>query len=296
MVKPNRPEIDLFKTNLIELLGKIDEIEREENQKIHIMNFLRDTYYKDKNNINTKDSIDLVIHNGKDSKSSVGVIIEAKRPSNKSEMMSKDNVNSKALQELILYYLRERITKNNLEIKYLIATNIYEWFIFDAQIFEKYFSQNKALVKQFNDFESGRLSGIKTDFFYKEIAKSAIDAITAEIPCAYFDIRQYDKPLRNDSKSDDNVLIALYKLLSPENLLKLPFANDSNSLDKTFYAELLHIIGLTETKDGSKKLIQRKKEGERDPHSLIENTIDQLEILDKISYLKNAEQFGATYE
>jgi adenine-specific DNA-methyltransferase len=69
--------------------------------------------------------------------------------------------------------------------------------------------------------------------------------------------------LRNADKADDNSLIALFKLLSPEHLLKLPFANDSNSLDKRFYSELLHIIGLTETKEGSKKLIERNKEGER---------------------------------
>ncbi len=37
-------------------------------------------------------------------------------------------------------------------------------------------------------------------------------------------------------------------------MLKLPFINNSNSLDKRFYSELLHIIGLSETKEGSKKL------------------------------------------
>ena len=33
--RPLRTEIDLFKSNLIRLLGKVDEIEREENQKNH---------------------------------------------------------------------------------------------------------------------------------------------------------------------------------------------------------------------------------------------------------------------
>jgi hypothetical protein len=286
-VKPNRPEIELFKDNLIRLLGKIDEIEREENQKNHILNFLRDTYYKDTNEINTKESIDLVIHNGKDAKSTVGVIIEAKRPGNKNEMISKNNLNAKAFQELVLYYLRERITKNNIEIKHLIATNIYEWFIFDAHIFEKHFAQNKALVKLFKDFEEGRLSGTKTDFFYKEIATPAINEITTEISFAYFNIKEYEKPLRNASKTDDNVLIALFKLLSPEHLLKQPFANDSNTLDKSFYSELLHIIGLTEIKEGSKKLIDRKAIGDRNPHSLIENTIDKLESLEKVTRYDN---------
>ena len=42
-----------------------------------------------------------------------------------------------------LYYLRERIKHKNLEVKYLIATNINEWFIFDATLFDKLFAQNK---------------------------------------------------------------------------------------------------------------------------------------------------------
>ena len=100
-----------------------------------------------------------MIYNGPDAKSFAGVLIEAKKPSNKSEMISPDNLNAKAFHELILYYLRERITNHNLEIKHLVATNIYEWYVFDAGLFEKLFAQNKTLVKQFTDFEEGRLSG-----------------------------------------------------------------------------------------------------------------------------------------
>jgi adenine-specific DNA-methyltransferase len=129
-LRPNRLEIEKFKTNLKRLLSKIDEIESEENQKNHVRDFLRDSYYLEKYEINTKDRNDLVIHNGKDSKTTVGVIIEAKRPTNKSEMLTKENINAKAMQELVLYFLRERITQNNKEVKYLIATNVYEWFIF----------------------------------------------------------------------------------------------------------------------------------------------------------------------
>ncbi|MBK8584942.1 MAG: hypothetical protein IPN88_05755 [Bacteroidetes bacterium] len=69
---------------------------------------MRDTYYKESNAINTKDKKDLVIHLGKTTDSEVGVIIEAKRPTNIGEMISADNPNKKALHELILYYLDER--------------------------------------------------------------------------------------------------------------------------------------------------------------------------------------------
>ena len=137
--RPLRSDIDLFKDNLTKLLGKIDEIEREENQKTHIRDFLRDTYYKESNEINTKDSKDLVIHNGKTNKDNVGVIIEAKRPSNKPEMLTADKPNVKAFQELVLYYLRERVEEKNNDIKYLVATNIYEWYIFEASYFENAF-------------------------------------------------------------------------------------------------------------------------------------------------------------
>jgi adenine-specific DNA-methyltransferase len=82
----------------------------------------------------------------------VGVIIEAKSPANKNEMITVQNLNGKALQELVLYYMRERITLKNTELKNLVVTNIHEWFIFDAQLFNKLFAENKTFVKQFIDF------------------------------------------------------------------------------------------------------------------------------------------------
>jgi len=293
-VKPNRPEINSFKKNLISLIATIDEFESEEFHKNEVSKFLQNTYYGINHYINTKDRKDLVIHNGTTASSTVGVIIEAKKPTNKGEMLRPDNINTKAFQELVLYYLRERITHKNLEIKHLIATNIYEWYIFDAQLFERVFAQNKPLVRKFIDFEEGRSGGNKTDFFYAEIAAPAIAALDHEITFTHFDIRDYEKPLRNNNPKDDNLLIALFKLLSPEHLLKLPFANDSNSLDKVFYTELLHIIGLTETKEGGKKLIQRKEKGQRNVGSLIESAIVQLENLDKMSRLEKPAQFGNT--
>lgn len=79
-------------------------------------------------------------------------------------------------------------------------------------------------------------------------------------------------------------------------MLKLPFANDSNSLDKRFYGELLHIIGLDETKDGGKKVIQRFEKGKRFSGSLLENAITQIDSLDKISRLEKPSQYGETNE
>ncbi|WP_051119573.1 class I SAM-dependent DNA methyltransferase [Gillisia sp. CAL575] len=295
-VKPNRSQIERFKENLIQLLDRTNDTESEEFHKNLVTDFLKKTYYEPAHFINTKGRTDLVIHNGNKAKSSVGVIIEAKKPTNRAEMLSKEKLNVKAFQELVLYYLRERISQKNLEVKYVVATNINEWFIFDANIFEKAFAQNKRLVSQFIDFEAGRLAGKTTDFFYKEIAEPFISEMQHEVEFTYFDIRNYEKPLRNNNPKDDNKLIALFKLLSPEHLLKLPFINDSNSLDKRFYGELLHIIGLTETKQGGKKLIERHKEGNRNTGSFLENAIIQLDSMDKIGQLPNASQFGDSHQ
>jgi len=295
-INPFRNDVENFKNHLQNLLDKITESESEEFHKNLIVDFFKNTFYGANHFINTKGRNDLVIYNGKDAKTSVGVILEFKKPNNKGEMLKVNHLNNKAFQELVLYFLRERLTGKNLEIKYLIATNIYEWFIFDAQTFENLFIGNKSLVKQFTDFEAGRLTSKKTEFFYKEIAQPAITEITDKITFTHFDIREYQEYLNPGKHPDEHKLISLFKLFSPEHLLKLPFTNDSNTLDKGFYSELLHIIGLVETKEGGKKLIQRKKQHDRNIGSLIENAISQIDSLDKISRLEKPELFGETYQ
>jgi hypothetical protein len=293
--KPLRSNIESFKENLIKLLEQINHAESEEFNKNVLSDFLKKTYYDPSYSINTKGRNDLVIHNGKSAQETVGVIIEAKRASN-AEMLKQGNINTKAMQELVLYYLRERITNKNLEVKHLIATSVNEWFIFDANVFEKHFAQNKKLIKQFEDFEAKVLSGIKTDFFYKEIAERAIDEVKDSIEFTYINISDFEVALKNSDKGDDAKLIPLYKILSPQHLLKATFVNDSNSLNKSFYTELLHIIGLEETKDGGKKLIARKKEGDRYSGTLIESAIIQLDSENLLSELPNRKQYGEAKE
>lgn len=285
-IKPEAETIQVFQANLTRLLEQCDSKKSEEFNKNLLIDFLKNTYYTDRYFINTKERIDLVIHNNQDVKSPVGVIFETKKPTRtiNAEMPRLDNLNTKAFQQLVLYFLRERVTDKNLEIKHLIVTNIYEWFIFDGKIFEELFFANKALVNQFCDFEAGRLSSTKTDFFYQQIAEPAITKVIEQIKFTHFDLR--------DLENLD--LLDIYKILSPEHLLKLPFVNDSNTLNKPFYNELLYIIGLTEIKDKGKKLIGRMKEGDRCDGSLIENAISRLDSLDKTSKL--TEEFGTTDE
>ncbi|MCV4785080.1 hypothetical protein OFM36_37175, partial [Escherichia coli] len=80
----------------------------------------------------TKGKADFVAHTGKEANSPAGVLFEVKRPLNTADMVSKANLNAKAMHELILYYLRERIEHKNNSITNLVITNIYEWYVFDA--------------------------------------------------------------------------------------------------------------------------------------------------------------------
>ncbi|KAA6306301.1 hypothetical protein EZS27_042043, partial [termite gut metagenome] len=169
------------------------------------------------------------------------------------------------------------------------------WLVFDARNFEDTFGKDSNLEKKFNEFENKTSAATTTNTFYKEIAAPAIARHIDKIEYTHFDIRNYEKILCNFDKENDQRLIALYKFLSPVHLLKLPFANDNNQLNKEFYTEFLHIIGLEEIKQDNKKLIVRKKEIERDSGSIIENTIERIDAKNKLDNL-HAEQFGATRE
>ncbi|GHU98074.1 hypothetical protein FACS189483_05600 [Spirochaetia bacterium] len=276
--RPEREAIERFKANFITLLDGIQASpsETEEHLKNLVSDFLKKTWYDPDYNINTSARIDLVIHTGKTTATGIGVIIEAKRPGNKTEMISRTNLNAKATQELLLYYLRETVDNNNLELKHLIITNTQEWYIFDARDFYHCFSQNKELLKLYGDFKTGSLLEKDNSFFYSQIAAPSIQANEQKLNYTYFNIADYEKIIRSQDKEADNKLISLYKLLSPAHLLKLPFANDSNSLNQNFYSELLYIMGLSEDKDGGKKIIVRNKPADRQEGSLLENAIFRL--------------------
>ncbi|HIJ87806.1 MAG TPA: hypothetical protein HPP97_09015 [Desulfuromonadales bacterium] len=300
-----REQIELFKANLARMFERIRTEEHEEHLKNILSDFLKDTWYKQTNEINTSGRADLVIHNGTTSSVSVGVLIEVKRPANKSEMISPERPNTKALHELLHYYMQERYIKDNNEIRHLIVCNIYEWYIFDAVDFERFFFSNQKLVKSYKDWNNGLLVSTNTDWFYQEIAKPFIEKELDELSCTYFDLREYvgallaapmlggDPDRAQQAAPLQKRLIALYKVLSPQHLLKQSFANDSNSLNKEFYSELLHILGLEEVKEKGKKLIRRKADGSRNDGSLLENTCNFLKTRGRLTALSNLRQYGA---
>lgn len=253
--------------------------ESEEYQKNLLKSFLEKLLPH--NFINTSNRIDLAIYNGKDSNSTLGVIFEHKSLTNKSEMMAKDKINSKAFQEIVAYYLRERLFEHNLEIKKCIVTNGLSWFVIEAKEIEKHFTKNKKLVDLVTKFKNNQLSSNTTDFLYNEVISPAIDlAIDKGIEIAHFDLRD---ALVKNSKSIEikkNNLTQLYRFFTAENLLNKEIFTDSNKLNKNFYDELLYLMGLEESKVGTSKIISRLKPSKRQQYSFVENIIDKLEVKD----------------
>jgi len=309
-------KMENFKLSLKNLYSKRNVAQDEEYHKGEIWNFLRKIFEPDYS-VQVNRPIDLAIFNGNTASAKPAVIIEAKSPTNAAEMFSAEHPNVKSLQELVYYFMLEYVHSGNHEIKWLAITNFDEWYFFDVKDFARYFAnKSKPIYDQFLKFKANQMSGNKTSDFYNEIAKPAIDDFLAscDINVVHFSLAdamltfapelkkshvtlepkaigsmdsisptgfQNDNAYSHSTPhiSHSTPLLPLYKFLSPETLLAKPFANDSNSLDRNFYAELLHIIGLEEVKEdkGGKKIIQRKKSANRDKASLLESAIYQLE-------------------
>ncbi|WP_290956305.1 Eco57I restriction-modification methylase domain-containing protein [Fibrobacter sp.] len=285
-------KMERFRLTLANLYKKRDAARDEEYHKGEIWGFLKGIFNPDYS-VQVKRPIDLAIFNGNDTNAKPAVIIEVKSPTNIAEMFSGDRPNTKALQELVYYFMLEYIRFENREIRYLAITNFDDWYFFDVKDFVRYFgSKAYPVYVQFQKFEANQMSGNKTSDFYNDIAKPAIDDFlkTCDINVVRFNLadvvknaEKFPEPAEGNgsssSSANERKLLPLYKFLSPETLLAKPFANDSNSLDRNFYAELLHIIGLEEVKEdkGNKKFIRRKKPANRDKACLLESAIYQLE-------------------
>ena len=266
--KPTNEQFTAYTEALRNLKESIQPNETEEHNKSYIETFLKDAFYGKTNLVNTADKIDCAIYQTKDANSPIEVIIEAKSPTNQSEFPSIHNLNCKAMQELVLYFMRERFKSNNISLKHLIITNGYEWFIIDASEFEKYFADDKKFVKLYKEFDNNELLFSGTKDFYTEIAKPQIDKVKQNIDFAYRDIR---------TLKSETAKLWFYRILQPAHLLKAMKFTDSNKLNTAFYNELLHIIGLEEHKVDGKNVIERKPVARRNTYSLLESTIYQLE-------------------
>ncbi|WP_337017681.1 DUF7149 domain-containing protein [Oceanobacillus massiliensis] len=279
-IMPQEEDKLIFEKNLVEFIENLHAKpdESEEFQKNLIKVFIQSCLPK--NFINTYGRTDLAIYNGPSPESTVGILIESKSLSNRNEMVSKANYNTKAFQEIIHYYLNERWVNKNIEIKKCIITNGLEWFIIEAKEIEKHFVKNKQLMDLYDKWRFAQLVSKNTDFLYKEVLAPAIDkAVENGITFARFDLRDAIKQNKRFEIKKNN-LTQLYRFFTPENLLNQEIFTDSNKLNKGFYDELLYLMGLEEVKLDNKKVIQRLPENKRQIGSFAENIIDRLQMND----------------
>ena len=269
-----------FKEALSNHLPTKPDNDPESNYEDNVKALLEDTFYKGKNKIARKKGVntDLNIFEDNTTSSSPVVLIEMKKPSEKNDMLSTENLNKKALHELILYYLFElEGPSHNNAIRYLIASNGYDWFIFEETMFRRLFTSKKFIqeYKKVNP-DGPTFYKEKTKAFYAYVAKEIEDkGLTDEISCIHFSLKKWDTmSVRNLSN--------IYRLLSPYFILGKR-RHDANDMNDEFYKELLYIIGLEEKSKNGNTTIQRLPEGRRETGSLIESTMSWLAVHDGLS-------------
>ena len=269
-----------FKEALSNHLPDKPDNDPESNYEDNVKALLEDTFYKGKNKIARRKGVntDLNIFEDNTTSSSPVVLIEMKKPSEKSDMLSKEDLNRKALHELILYYLTEFVDNDhNNAIRWLIASNGYDWFIFDESLFRELFTTQK-FVREYRKVnpDSPKLNKEKTKAFYAYVAKEIEDnRLTDKMSCIYFSLKGWDK-------MSNQKLSTICKLLSPYFLLGKR-RRDANDMNDEFYKELLYIIGLEEKSKNGNTTIQRLPEERREAGSLIESTMSWLVAHDELS-------------
>lgn len=238
---PTTQSLNTFKEHLDHFLAQChkhtaqDTSESEEFQKNLIADFLKQAFSYPK--INTKHKIDLAIYEDDE----VKTFFEVKSIANKSEFpKSTQSLDSKALYEALLYYMREQNEGNN-NLKCILLCNVESFYLINAKEFEK-LSQNKELQKAYKNVDQKQGNDTSTKKFYQK-AQEILSTLDMEMTFTHFGIK-------------DTEPVLLYQVFSPHLLLGYKTHIDSNVLNQNFYEELLYILGLEETKDGANKLIK----------------------------------------
>ncbi|EEO25780.1 DUF7149 domain-containing protein [Helicobacter winghamensis] len=247
-------EFEAFKDSVLEYLTRIYNHKDTKAETWLVSNallpFLENVGFKGcveaqyhQNKTNKNSTIDLVLKN---SDNSVEVIFEVKIPNNRNEMFSTQNTTAKAMCEAILYYIRER-KNGNVDLKFIILTDFFNFYIFKAKEFEKLFYKNPHIKKIYNN--KNLISNNKD--FYDELEKllhseKFFSGITPPedddkglwgkfLYGLHIDLRLFE----NDSKKYKNI----FKVFHRDYLLS-EYRPDSNRINQRFFDELLFVLGL----------------------------------------------------
>lgn len=161
---PTTQSLNTFKEHLDHFLAQChkhtaqDTSESEEFQKNLIADFLKQAFSYPK--INTKRKIDLAIYEDDE----VKTFFEVKSIANKSEFpKSTQSLDSKALYEALLYYMREQNEGNN-NLKCILLCNVESFYLISAKEFEK-LSQNKELQQAYKNVDKKQGNDTSTKKF-----------------------------------------------------------------------------------------------------------------------------------
>lgn len=252
----------------------------------HVRDFLMEAFYKGEHYVGKKDenNTDLCIFAENSEDSAAQVLIECKNPrKDNDEMISDDHLNRRGLHEVITYYLDE-LSRGNYEVKYLIVTNGYDWYIFEALMIRELVATNE-LINKYKAVKAPSLWKTKAKNFYEQEVKPAVEKVLDKLVYTGFSL---------DNAEHSKGIRSICKMLSPYFLLKQSY-NDKYALNERFYNELLYIIGLEEKKKNGRPIITRREYG-RDPASLLENTLHQLSDFPRFSNLNEESQLDLALE
>ena len=179
--------------------------------------------------------IDLKIKNQNDV-----IIVETKTVEhNDIEKLKDGNFICEAFFQVVRYYYT--ICDSNFDISRIIITDGKHWFLFEESDFRQYFYRNEKFKKYIRHdtlFEPGTAK--EFDQLLKQYLQDNKDKI--QIKCEYFVVNKEVLPNGNDP------YVTLYNIFKPSFLFGLK-ETTKFELNKNFYSELLHILGLNETQD-----------------------------------------------
>ncbi len=141
------------------------------------------------------------------------------------------------------------------------------------------FVRNTRFVQKVINADTG---DDKTEYIYNNIIKPEVERIEHRLEFVHIDLKSFERNIKHEEIINNRAFIAVYKLFSPTNLLKLPFVSDHNSLNKNFYGELLYIMGVEEVVDDGVHKIKRLR-NKRQNFSLVEQAYAKLEDYSSIT-------------
>lgn len=211
-----KTQLVAFEQSLTRLLSRVNEQESADFQRSIVTRFLAETHYGESfRSQNAPEALlQLSAQPFDDEQASLALIV-VKRVYG-AEMMMPLKPNVRALHELILAYFEKRAAHPDQPIHHLIATDVYNWFLFDEVRFREVFYENAKLRRLYQIKQQLQKD---SQYFYSEAAKVIRDLKT-ELPVTYVNLRELGHSPTNHTADSLRRLLPVYKLFAPAHLLK----------------------------------------------------------------------------